>query len=324
MESELPEFPAGWYAVALSRDLRRGDVRRKRFGRQACVLYRTDEGRPVLAGAYCPHLGAHLGYGGKVHGETLQCPFHGFRFDVDGACSYVPYGTAPPAARLETLPLVERNGLLLAFQGDPAAAWEIPAVDQAEYGPLRARRWVLRGHPQEVTENSVDLGHFTVVHGYEGVEVIQPAEVEGAVLRSKYAMTRANAVLGRPVRFVIDVAVRGLGYSTVDVDIVDVGAKARLFVLPRALGSRRIELRIAMQLHRHVEPAALSPALRRMPRALYRRIISEAVFRGFAADVQQDFRIWNHKRFVRPPALAEGDGPIGLYRRWARQFYPDG
>ena len=33
--------------------------------------------------------------------------------------------------------------------------------------------------------------------------------------------------------------------------------------------------------------------------------------------------IWTHKRYVHPPALSKGDGPVGLYRRWARQFYPE-
>jgi len=31
--------------------------------------------------------------------------------------------------------------------------------------------------------------------------------------------------------------------------------------------------------------------------------------------------VWQHKRYVQPPILAEGDGPAGKYRQWARQFY---
>jgi hypothetical protein len=33
------------------------------------------------------------------------------------------------------------------------------------------------------------------------------------------------------------------------------------------------------------------------------------------------FEVWRHKRFASRPALAAGDGPIGLYRQWTRQFY---
>ena len=35
--------------------------------------------------AFCPHMGAHLGMGGVVVGNLLQCPFHGWSFDTSGA-----------------------------------------------------------------------------------------------------------------------------------------------------------------------------------------------------------------------------------------------
>ena len=44
-------------------------------------------------------------------------------------------------------------------------------------------------------------------------------------------------------------------------------------------------------------------------------------FRIFQSDVEQDFVIWQHKAFVPRPALANGDGPVMRYRRWAEQFY---
>ena len=40
-------------------------------------------------------------------------------------------------------------------------------------------------------------------------------------------------------------------------------------------------------------------------------------------DAQQDFLIWENKRYLARPALARGDGPIGKFRLWARQFYHD-
>jgi len=35
----------------------------------------------------------------------------------------------------------------------------------------------------------------------------------------------------------------------------------------------------------------------------------------------QDIPIWEHKTFRVNPLLCSGDGPIGRYRKWARQFY---
>ena len=37
----------------------------------------------------------------------------------------------------------------------------------------------------------------------------------------------------------------------------------------------------------------------------------------------QDFEIWEHKQYADSPALAKEDGPIGVYRRYCEQFYPE-
>ena len=59
------------------------------FGREL-VLFRTESGEPRVLDAFCPHLGAHLGHGGKVQGESIRCPFHGWCFDGRGACTAIP------------------------------------------------------------------------------------------------------------------------------------------------------------------------------------------------------------------------------------------
>ncbi|MGH7634770.1 MAG: Rieske 2Fe-2S domain-containing protein, partial [Gemmatimonadaceae bacterium] len=64
----LPPFPSGWYALSLSRDLQRGDVRPITFAGREIVLFRTAAGIAGALDAHCPHLGAHMGYGGTVQG----------------------------------------------------------------------------------------------------------------------------------------------------------------------------------------------------------------------------------------------------------------
>src|SRR5918994_5006579 len=86
-------IPYGWFQVAWSSELEPGDVlARDYFGRHL-VLWRDEEGAVHLNDAYCPHLGAHFGYGGVVEGCELRCPFHGWKFDGDGANTDIPYGT---------------------------------------------------------------------------------------------------------------------------------------------------------------------------------------------------------------------------------------
>ena len=56
------------------------------------VVFRTGAGKACVLDAYCPHLGANLGIGGRVVGDCIECPFHGWQFDGhDGKCTRVPY-----------------------------------------------------------------------------------------------------------------------------------------------------------------------------------------------------------------------------------------
>ena len=50
-------------------------------------------------------------------------------------------------------------------------------------------------------------------------------------------------------------------------------------------------------------------------------VVREAVLYGLRHDVSQDIPFWRSKHHIEKPLLAEGDGPIAIYRRWCRQFY---
>jgi len=320
----LPPFPDGWYTLLLSRELPPGAVRALTFMGQDIVVFRTQSGDVCAADAYCPHLGAHLGYGGRVIDECIRCPFHGFRFDARGECTFIPYGTKPPPlAKLRTLPVREHHGFVIAhYDGEGRGpAWEVPPLDESGWGELIVKEWRLRGHPQETTENSVDIGHFTEIHGYSGVEVLKEAVTEGPYLTARYAMVRPAPFIRRPIRSEFDVHVYGLGYSRVEVEVEQYGLRARLFVMPTPVDGEQIVLRVALSLHPDVDPARVSPALAVVPRPLARALVARFIFSGFTHDVQQDFDIWKHKRYVQPPILAAGDGPVGRYRQWAKQFY---
>ena len=55
------------------------------------------------------------------------------------------------------------------------------------------------------------------------------------------------------------------------------------------------------------------------------RGITSGVGKAFVAEIsrqlEQDIPIWENKVFLDRPVLCDGDGPIGLLRTWARQFY---
>src|SRR5258706_8157868 len=131
----FPPYPNGWFQVAYADELGPGAVLPLEYFGQSLVLFRGGDGAPRALDAFCPHLGAHLGYGGRVDGDRLVCPFHGWRFDGCGACVEVPYAKKiPPRAKLRAWPVREVNGLILVWyhaEGE-APSYDVPSL--VEYG----------------------------------------------------------------------------------------------------------------------------------------------------------------------------------------------
>jgi nitrite reductase/ring-hydroxylating ferredoxin subunit len=299
-------------------------VSRRAFGREM-VVFRTRAGQPGVLPAHCPHLGAHLGQGGRVDDEAIRCPMHGFRFDPSGACLSTPYGArVPPTARAQAVEVRERNGFLLAWHDDAGRppSFEVPEIATDGFDPPLTRTLGFRGHPQETTENGVDLGHLGEVHGYRDVEVRRELRLQEASLSVSYAMSRRPPWgLGGPVRAAFDVHVYGLGFSWVEVRVEGTDVHTHHFVSSTPVDAGRCEMRVAMRIDRATSARRVHPLLALLPPALGRALVARAVFEGFVGDIEQDIRVWEHKSYLDHPALAEGDGPIGRFRQWARQFY---
>jgi hypothetical protein len=51
------------------------------------------------------------------------------------------------------------------------------------------------------------------------------------------------------------------------------------------------------------------------------RGVGAAIIRDLEHQMAQDIPIWEHKAYHERPALCDGDGPFGVYRRWMRQFF---
>ena len=85
----LPSFPNGWYVALHSFELKKGDAVAIDLAGENMVAFRSSEtGEAFILEAYCKHLGAHLGIGGKVvNKKCVQCPFHGWLYDGEtGIC----------------------------------------------------------------------------------------------------------------------------------------------------------------------------------------------------------------------------------------------
>ncbi len=312
----FPGLPNGWYVVATSAEVRPGALISRRYFERELVIYRTTSGRVQVADAFCPHMGAHLGRVGRVQGDLLRCTFHGFCYDAAGTCVETPYGgPPPPRAVLDLWQFREQNGLILVWF-DPAGrppAWEVPEQDMTGWNKTRWRTFRIPTHPQETTENSVDFGHFTQIHGFVDGSIQRPVDVEGPLLTTSYRAYRPYGLVpGKPlvkIQVDYDVAVWGLGYSQVEVMIPALRMPLRVWILPVPIDEEHLDLRVGLSTRSAAGP--LAP----VARYFSHRIV--------CWEVEQDLDVWTYKAYRPNPALAKSDRAVGIYRRYVKQFYSD-
>ena len=325
-------FPEGWYFVTSRRELKKNSnlIRRTWLGEQI-VAWADEMGGICVANAFCPHLGSDLGpeAGGRVREGCLVCPFHGYQFDIAGQCVATPWAPAPENAKLKTFPSHEIQGLIFAwygFGGRPPQ-WSLP--EGPEHGPdwsgMEMARVRFCGHPQETTENSVDLGHLRYVHGYDNVKRLGKVQVDGARFESRWEFTRPQILAGKKV-FIYDVtalaSIFGLGYSYVEVHERSIGLKSRFWVLATPVDGKVVEMTLVNRLQKMTRPKRPIVGLRFLPLDLRTRIMNRIIVLSQKHDVMQDVVVWSRKRYEENPALCRSDGEIGKFRHYCRQFYP--
>src|SRR5262245_43426879 len=112
----MPRYPNGWAQVAYSEELPPGGVMPLRYFGRDLVLFRTESGAPQVLDAHCGHMGAHLGHGGRVEGDSIVCPFHAWKWNGCGECTSVPYAQKiPPRAKMSPWLVREINGMVMVW-----------------------------------------------------------------------------------------------------------------------------------------------------------------------------------------------------------------
>ena len=309
MKREFPfPIPNGWFLLAVSDELRVGDVRPLHYFGRELVLFRTESGQARVFDAYCPHLGAHLGHGGKVVGDSLRCPFHAWRFDGDGTCVEVPYAKRiPPRACVNSYPVVESRGNIMVWYhgAGEAPTWTLPDVPELESEewttPVR-REWIVRSRNQELAENSVDQAHFRYVHGTNTVASSE-VKIEGNVF---HVICKAEVDTSKgEADGVIDIRAHGFGFGVTRFT----GVVETLVVTSGCpIDDERVHMRLQL-------------TLRKLPDSDMTTGVGSAFVSEIERQFEQDIPIWENKIHHDRPVLCDGDGPIGQLRQWAQQFY---
>lgn len=329
---ELPAFPEGWYFVTSREILLQEKLIEKVWMGEEIVAWIDEDGRICVADAFCTHLGSHMGptVGGVVRKGCLVCPFHGFEFDTSGQCVLTPNAPAPKAARLKLYETKEILGMVFGWWGANGRPpqWDLPdePPTAGEWTGLRFTTLRFRGHPQETTENSVDLEHLGYMHGYN--DVVPPAKlsVDGSYLRSSFDFWAVRKIAGMfKVKSEVStvVHVHGLGYSFVEIHEKEIGLHTRLWVLATPINGTRITLTLATQTRKTAKPERFVAGLGFLPATLRHDLLNRIFLQEEKRYIMQDVGIWERKRYITPPQLSKADGPIGKYRLYCKQFYPE-
>ncbi|WP_415753988.1 Rieske 2Fe-2S domain-containing protein [Pseudomonas leptonychotis] len=157
---------AWWWPLATSQQLgSRKPLARVLHGRPL-VLFRDSHGHPAALPDRCPHRLAPLS-DGCVRDGTVECPYHGWRFDQAGHCNQAP-GSLEQRSRvplLQPLQTCEAHGLVWAR--DAAAADDRPPCAPTPSENALDVFWVhdqVRCSLLEAAENFLDAFHTHFVH----------------------------------------------------------------------------------------------------------------------------------------------------------------
>lgn len=163
--ARFPAFPASWYLFCHTNELRRGPLSKDFLGGRL-VAFRTESGRVAVLDARCSHLGADLGRG-VVVGETIQCPYHHWRYGVDGRCSRIPTSQIiPDSACQVSYPVTVRHGFVFVFNGHEAL-FPMPfffGESPDDFAPGRLFHFHANCPWYLVAGNGFDASHYRAVH----------------------------------------------------------------------------------------------------------------------------------------------------------------
>lgn len=160
-----------WYPIAFLQDLPRQRPHAFSLYDERMVLFVDDDGRLGCLRDQCAHRAARLS-DGCIRNGRLECLYHGWQYDNDGACRHIPQLPAgrsiPPKAAVTSYPVAAAQGIAWVWPGDPDAADEtlLPLVDELDAGGVTRVDFQmdLPYDQSYFTENVVDIAHIHIAH----------------------------------------------------------------------------------------------------------------------------------------------------------------
>jgi phthalate 4,5-dioxygenase oxygenase subunit len=164
-------FRRYWIPALLAQEIAEPDcppVRVKLLG-EPLVAFRDTNGRIGLISEFCAHRGVSLWFG-RNEECGLRCPYHGWKYDVNGQCVDLPSEAEESGMRarikLASYPCIEQGGVVWTYMGPPELR---PAPPQLEWTLVRPEQRFASKRLQECNylqaiEGGIDSSHVSFLH----------------------------------------------------------------------------------------------------------------------------------------------------------------
>lgn len=324
-------YPRGWFIIGVSDDFTSEEPTPMRYFEKDLVGYRGEDGTVRVLDAHCPHLGAHLGYGGTVEGNEIRCPFHAWKFNGEGQCTEIPYAERiPTKAFTRCWHTHESHGWVFLWH-DPEGSsplYDIPAITEYQsdnWTDWISRRLELKTHPREIIENVADKAHFVYVHGFAQVNKFENIYQDHMATQIMSGTSEFGSTTDTTATYY------GPAYQVTWMDSI---FNSRLINANTPIDENTVHLWFGVMLEKmditEETKALLEMMFEQQEVTVGTEIKDEhleaiqlayvdATRNGFDEDVA----IWEHKLYRTNPTLCDGDGPLNKLRKWYQQFYTD-
>ena len=164
-------FRRYWLPALLSEEVAEPDGApvRLQLLSERMLAFRDTQGRLGVIDEFCAHRGVSLWFGRNEEGG-IRCPYHGWKYDINGQCLEVPSEPAESGycdkIKLKSYPLVERGGVIWIYMGPPELQpplpeWEfatVPAAQSFTSKRLQECNWL------QALEGGIDSSHVSFLH----------------------------------------------------------------------------------------------------------------------------------------------------------------